>query len=171
MTELVLAAKRGDKQAFTELIGLSRQTMYKIARSYFSEPMDIDDSISETICLCWQNIVKLKKPEYFKTWLCRILINVCNKMLSQRRDHVSLDELPENLQPAAKNDPADRDEFTRLIELIDSRYRTVMVLYYSEGFRVNEISELTGLPQGTVSSHLLRGRRQLAQKLKEEDLI
>ena len=99
MTELVLSAKRGDKEAFSELIRRSEQTMYKIARSYFSEPMEIDDCIAETVCLCWKNIGKLKKPEYFRTWLCRILINTCGRMLRQRHDCVSLDELPENMQP------------------------------------------------------------------------
>ena len=97
MTELVLSAMRGDKQAFTELIGQSEQTMYKIARSFFDEPMDIDDSIAETVLLCWQNIGGLRHPEYFRTWLCRILINTCKKMLAQRRDHVPLDALPENM--------------------------------------------------------------------------
>ena len=170
MTELVLSAKRGDKDSFARLIELNRQTMYKIARSFFSEPMDIDDSIAETVLLCWKNIGKLKRPEYFRTWLCRILINTCKDMISQRRDHISLDELPENMQPADSTARTEGDGFAALMELTDPRYRLVMLLYYGEGFKVSEISGLTGLPQGTVSSHLMRGRQQLAKRLKEDDI-
>ena len=171
MTELVLLAMRGDKDAFAELIGRCEQTMYRIARSYFSEPMDIDDSIAQTVMLCWKNIGGLKRPEYFRTWLCRILINTCKSMLSRKRDCVSLDELPESMQPADRHAKAEGDGFSQLMELADPRYRTVMLLYYGEGFGIREISELTGLPQGTVSSDLMRGRRQLAKRLKEEDLL
>ena len=171
MTELVILAKRGDKDAFAELIGRCEQSMYKIARSFFSEPMDIDDSMAQTVMLCWKNINRLKKPEYFKTWLCRILINTCKDMLSKRRGYVPLDELPENMQPADRTASAEGDGFSRLMELADPRYRLVMLLYYGEGFKISEISGMTGLPQGTVSSHLMRGRQQLAKRLKEEDIL
>lgn len=177
MTELVLSAKRGDKEAFAELIERSKQSMYKIARSFFSEPMDVDDSIAETVLLCWKNIGKLKKPEYFRTWLCRILINTCSSMLSRRRQYVPLDELPENMQPASRgtipgeDGVSGGDGFSALMEMTDPRYRLVMLLYYGEDFKVSEISEMTGLPPGTVSSHLMRGRQQLAKRLKEEDIL
>lgn len=84
MTDPVISAQRGDKKAFTELIEQNTRCLYKIARSYFREPMDVDDCVAETICLCWKKIGQLRKPEYFRTWLCRILINVCNAMLANK---------------------------------------------------------------------------------------
>lgn len=171
MTELVLLAKRGDKQAFAALIERNKQSLYKIARSYFSEPMDIDDAVAETICLCWKNIGTLRKPEYFKTWLCRILINTCNKMRASVKDTVPLDDMREYEIPAAPDGTDNNDGFSRLMELAGDRYRLVLLLYYGEGFKISEISGLTGMPQGTVSSYLKRGREQLARRLKEEDLF
>lgn len=168
MTDTVISAQRGDKQAFTELIGQNRQCLYKIARSYFREPMDIDDCVSEAICICWDKLGQLRKPEYFRTWLCRILINVCRSMLAKRSDCVSFDELREDELPAAVDT---MDDFSLLVGLTDKHYRLPLVLYYGEGFKISEISEMTGIPEGTVSSYLKRGREQLAKRLREENLI
>ena len=171
LTKLVTAAQNGDKQAFTELMELCAATMYKIARSFFREPMDIDDSIAETVMLCWKNLGSLKKPEYFKTWLCRILINTCITMRSSNEDHISLDSLTENEHPATQDQLDQSDDFSFLMELTDQRFRLVMILFYGEGFKISEISEMTGMPQGTVSSYLKRGRDTLAEKLRKEKLI
>lgn len=168
MTDLVLSAQQGDKQAFTQLIEQNKATMYKIARTYFREPMDIEDSISETILLCWKKLGQLRQPEYFRTWLCRILINTCISMARSRRGCVSLDDLREDELPAALDS---MDDFSLLIELADSRYRLVLLLFYGERLKVSEISEVTNMPEGTVKSSLKRGRDQLAKRLREENLI
>jgi RNA polymerase sigma-70 factor (ECF subfamily) len=51
--------------------------MYKIAYSYFGNEQDALEAIQETTCRAYNNFHKLKQPQYFKTWLIRILINYC----------------------------------------------------------------------------------------------
>ena len=73
--DLIKRARSGDTEAFIALIEAHRQSLYKVARGFFSEPMDIEDAISETVFSCWEHLSTLKRPETFKTWLTRILIN------------------------------------------------------------------------------------------------
>ena len=78
MKELISRAQSGDPEAFIQLIELNKQSLYKVAKGYFSERMDVEDAISETVSVCWEQISTLRNPEFFKTWLIRILINKCN---------------------------------------------------------------------------------------------
>ena len=81
---LVRKAKKGDPQAFIELIEASKQSMYKTARSYFSNEEDIADAIQDTIETAYRSIVSLKNDKYFHTWLIRILINKCIDMIRKK---------------------------------------------------------------------------------------
>ena len=167
MRILIYKSQKGDKEAFTELIALNRQSMYKVARAYLSQPEDIDDALSEAVMRCWKNISTLKHPEYFKTWLIRILINCCKEQLRTSKKYISLDEVNPSDIPYSQ----DEGNISDIIGMADERYRLVLLLYYGEDFKVKEISEITGLPVRTVSSHLKRGREQLAQKLREEGIL
>lgn len=78
------ARAEGNKEAFTQLIGQYRNDLYKIGKAILGNDEDIADAMQETILKCWQKLDTLKKAEYFKTWLVRILINNCNEILRQR---------------------------------------------------------------------------------------
>ncbi len=168
MIELIRMAQRGNPEAFARLMERSKQSMYKVARAYLSIPMDVDDAISEAVLTCWVSIGKLRQPEYFRTWLVRIVINKCKDILSERCSTVPLEQLAESEQPSVYDESTD---FDRLIMMLDERYRPVLVLYYGENMRIREISEATGIPEGTVSSHLKRGREQLAERLRKDGII
>ena len=75
MEKLVNMAKRGDTEAFTQLMQSQMQNMYKVARSILSRDEDVADAISDTILVCWEKIDTLKKNRFFRTWMTRILIN------------------------------------------------------------------------------------------------
>ena len=166
MQELLRQAASGDDKAFIDLIDRHRQTMYRVARSFLSEQMDIDDAIADTVLSCWENIGSLRSHEYFRTWLVRILINKCNDILRAGKRTTSLDTVGEELRQYAEKG-FERTEFESLVKALDEQYRAIFVLYYSEGFRIREISSLLSVPQGTVGSRLRRGREQLRKYLEE----
>ena len=85
MKSLVRQAQRGDDQAFVELIEENKQTMYKVAVGILRNDSDAADAIQESILTCYERMTELKKPQYFKTWLLRILINNCNQMIRERK--------------------------------------------------------------------------------------
>ncbi len=168
MKELIQKAQSGDPEAFIQLIERSKQSLYKVARGYFTEAMDAEDAISETVMTCWEQISLLNKPEYFKTWLLRILINKCNDIKRKQKKTVALDSISEIAQPAADFEKLD---YMTLMDRLSDTYRTVLILFYGEGFKAREISRILSMPIGTVTSRLKRGREQLAAILKERGAL
>ena len=75
---LAYRAKKGDADAFVKLMEENKMAMYKVAKSYLRNEEDVADAMSETVLAAFEHIKELRRPEYFKTWLIRILINQCN---------------------------------------------------------------------------------------------
>ena len=80
---LVKRAQRRDKDAFCELMDLQMKDMYRVAIAILASEEDAGDAMQDTILSSWEKIDTLKKPQYFKTWLTRILINHCYTILRQ----------------------------------------------------------------------------------------
>lgn len=74
---LVKKAKKGDDQAFYELIIEHKAQMYRIVLSYLKNDADSLEAIQEVTFRAFKQIKKLKEPSFFSTWLIRILINYC----------------------------------------------------------------------------------------------
>ena len=161
---LVKKAQRHDKDAFTELMQLYMKDMYRTAIAILMNEEDAAEALQDTILTCWEKLHSLKKPEYFKTWMTRILMNHCYDIIRNNKVCESIEFYEE---------PSHCDEYN--IELkeayasVDERYRLPMELYYSQGFKIREIAEILSLPQNTVKTRLSRGRKQLEEYYREED--
>ena len=157
MEELLQRARQGDPEAFVLLIEGCRTDLYRVARGFFRSDEDAADAIQQTVLDCYEQLGRLKKLEYFKTWLIRILVNNCNDLLRAGRRYAPETELPETGAP----DPGQADaEFRALLDSLDEPYRVVLLLYYGEGLRVREIGTALGLSDEAVKSRLRRGREQ-----------
>ena len=155
MEELIQRAREGDGSAFAELIESQKETMYKVARSYLHNDVDAADAISEAVLTCFEKLNTLRQPQYFRTWLTRILIRKCQDMLRDRKRSVPMDEVA----PVGYAEPGHaRVEFLSLLDSLDEKYRTVLLLYYGEGFSVREIAQAMGLKEETVKTRLKRAR-------------
>lgn len=163
MNNLIINARNGDPNAFVQLIEENKQYMYKIAMGFFSGQADIDDVMAETVMVCWEKISTLQKPEYFKTWLTRILINKCNDILRERKKTISLDDITDVESHEFEPESLDLE---LLLNELDYKYRIVLILHYSHGYKTEEISDMLHIPVGTVTSRLKRGREHLAKILK-----
>jgi len=161
MDELIKEAKRGNPDAFTQLIQLQMQNMYKAARALLHNDEDVADAISETILTCWEKIGQLKYEKYFRTWMTRILINKCNDILRKKINLFNTEEIPEI--PSCDTG-FENVEWKEALNSLDKKYRLVIMLYYVEGFKTSEISQILELPDSTVRSRLARGRERLANE-------
>ena len=161
----VKLAKAGDKTAFSALIDCHRLALYRIAKGLLESDFDAADAIQETIISAYTNIGNLKKDEFFKTWLIRILINECKK-ISRRSDKiVSLEKVSE--QAVSDTYPSD-DATSGFINMLDLNLKQVTILYYYEDFSVKEIAGILNIFQGTVKSRLSRARRELSKLMYEK---
>lgn len=167
MTELITRARRGDPDAFTDLMMGQMQNMYKVARSILSNEEDAADAISDTILACWEKIGTLREERYFRTWMTKILINKCNDIYRKRSSLFLTREMPE---VEYRDSGYDNMEWKEALYALDEKYRTVVILYYVEGFKTSEIAELLEIPEATVRTRLARSREKMATEYCFDDV-
>lgn len=164
MENLIKKAQKGDEEAFIQALTLYMPIMYKVAKTRLSSEEDIGDAVQETILSAFKNLQSLKNPNYFRTWLTKILINKCNDIIRLNSKVVCIGSYEEadRLTEAVSNGNVEGDmDFNRVLMQLSVDYRTVIVLYYVNGFNTREISEILNDKEGTIKSRLSRARAQL----------
>lgn len=157
ITSLVKKAKGRDSDAFAQLIHIYTKDMYRVALSILMNDEDAADAIQDAILACWEKIHTLKQPQFFKTWLTRILIHKCYDIRKSGEKITYLDRYEEKAEEDHYN-----LEFKEALALLSEKYRIVMILFYSEGYKTDEIAEILHIPKSTVQTRLKRGREKLA---------
>ncbi|MCY6369736.1 sigma-70 family RNA polymerase sigma factor [Clostridium ganghwense] len=163
--DLVMRAQKGDDDAFYKLICTYKCELYKIAYSYLNNEQDSLDAIQETTYRAYKNISKLRTPQYFKTWLIRILINYCSDELNQNKK-LKLIKHQSNIQ----NKQYDNSNI-EAVELLDSLkpdYKKIILLKYFHDFTLRDIAQIMKKPEGTVKTWLYKALKQLKNILIEE---
>ena len=153
-------------EEFSQRIIDMMQTLYRISYAQLSHHSDRDDAVAECLCKAWQKRGQLKDELFFRSWVIRILINECHNIHRKRGREIPLEHLPERTIPV----DADYELHDALLRL-DESLRLPIILHYMEGFSIEEIAQILRLPQGTVKSRMLRGRRELKKMLYEEVLL
>ena len=106
--------------------------------------------------------------QFFKTWITRILINQCNRILKRRGNIVPIHEHPE-LEYTAP-DTSGR-AFIELLNKLEEQYRIVLYLFYVEEFSIKEISSILEMNENTVKTRLSRGRGNFRKLYMRENQI
>lgn len=153
-----------DRSFFVSQAMAMERSLYCVARSYLSSPADCEDALQTALLRAWEKRGSLREQKYFNTWLTRIMINCCKELLRRQRREIATDQVPEAAAPAGGD-----GEIWRQLAALDEKYRIVLVLYYRDGYSVQEIGRILRQPPGTVKSRLSRAREKLrAQLIKEE---
>lgn len=164
LIELVTHAQKGDMEAFSNLIIRFQQDLYRIGSIRLKSVDDIDDAIQMTIEQALKNIKKLRKPEFVKTWLIRILINNCNSIYKRKKNRI---EYNENIKIDTKdyNEEVNAKlDFYILIKNLNEKEKLVMTLYYSENLTSKEISKILKEPESTIRNRISRAVNKLKDK-------
>lgn len=141
-----------------QLIVNSEQTLYNVAKSLLYNDSDCSDAIQEAIVKAFAKIHTLKKDEYAKTWLIRILINECYGILRHQKRIVALDDYADNLVSETQSDYSDLYES---IMHLNEDQRVSIVLYYLEGYSIKEIADLQNSTESAIKKRLARARGKL----------
>lgn len=161
--EAVKKAKQGDTEEIGNIILENMQSMYRVAFSILKSEEEISDAISNTVVKVFEKIGSLRKEEFFKTWLTRILINECYKIYNQNKKIVYLENYDQFNMPY--EDTYEDMEIKKIVKQLDKDLRETVILYYFEDFSVKEISKTLKIPVGTVKSRLSRARNKLQERL------
>jgi RNA polymerase sigma-70 factor, ECF subfamily len=178
---LVLAAKNGDLDAFSELVKRYDRNVFRIAQHITHNDEDAQDVVQDAFLKAYQNIDQFQGNSKFYTWLVRIAVNEALMRLRKRRNDrtVSLDEDVETDEGTMPREVADwspnpeqiygqselGDILKKTIQGLPPGFRTVFVLRDIEGLSTEETAEMLGLSVPAVKSRLLRARLQLRERL------
>jgi RNA polymerase sigma-70 factor (ECF subfamily) len=120
------------------------------------------DAVAEALYRGFLSLRSLRRPEYAETWLTRIVINECKRILRRFRREQLTDTLPETAEEAFDALP-----LREAIRKLPQELRAVVALRYFSGYTLRETAQALGLPQGTVVTRQRRALRLL--KLELED--
>ncbi|TCZ78980.1 sigma-70 family RNA polymerase sigma factor [Paenibacillus albiflavus] len=140
--------------------------MYRVAKSFLKTDMECADAIQETILKAFQAIRSIKEPDYFKTWLIRILINVCQRMLKMNKQVIPMAELTER---SYENKMQQGLELWEAVQSLEEELRIIVTLFYIEDVPLKDIALMLDVPEGTIKSRLYRAREKLVCFLSVKD--
>lgn len=160
LSEKAELARQGDKEAFMYLIKAVQQSLFVIARSIVKNDEDCADAMQETIAKAFSKVHTLKKPAYFKTWIIRILINECNRIIKKKKQ---VHPVPYDMRKTSYKGDYEQIELFEMIDKLDEQLQTIVTLFYIEDLSVKEISKVLEVSKGTVKSRLFRARQQLSK--------
>lgn len=162
----VKRAKRGDKEAFCNLIRLNKVAVYRVAKAILNKEEDIEDAVSESILKAYKNIQTLKDEAFFKTWLIRIVINESNNLYKKRSKEIAVDK--DHFKNIKVNDNYKDLSLYNAINSLDEDLRITTILFYFEDMKYKDIAKILNVKEGTIKSRLSRAKEKLYNILKEE---
>ena len=152
------------KEEFTYRVEAIRGQLYKTAMLYLGSHAQAVDALDEAIYKGLCGYKRLRKPEFFTTWMTRILINECNNELRRRKRTCPLEELPETAVEEFDSLP-----LKEAMQKLPKELKDVIVLRYFSGFTLVETAELLKIPQGTAATRQRKALQLLRLELGEEE--
>lgn len=164
---LVLAAQRGDKDAFRRLVEPLQKQLYYVGLSITEEPMDAEDAWQNAVLRAWLKLPKLREPDTFRGWLIRIVLNEAKTLVKKRARF----PLPVEALPATSFDPAGGMDQWMVVQAslrqLSVEQREVVVLRFWLDLPLHSIAEILGIPLGTAKTRLYRAMDVLHAILDE----
>lgn len=173
--QIVSRASAGDRNAFTILYNSVYKDMYKFALYTLGNQDEAFDAVSDTFLDIWKGIGKLKDPGSFPAWSMRILSIKCKKHISDiidSKNKYNLDDLietPSDSESSIDESVSEGSSLAAALGTLDADDRMIITLSVLHGYRNKEISEMLGIPAGTVSSRLYRAYEKLRNILGGEN--
>ncbi len=167
--EFVLAAQRGDQEAFGQLVRMHERRAYAVTRAIVATHEDAEDAVQEGFLHAYRALDRFLPDQPFGAWLYRIMANAALDLVRRRKVR-DADELTESVALPFR-DPGEADELQRrlneAVTHLTDRQRSVIVMHDVEGFTHGEIGEMLGIPEGTARSDLHHARATLRGLLKD----
>ena len=152
-----------NNEEFGKRIENIRLRLYKTALLYLGSEAFALDAVDEAVYKALCSYKKLRQPEYFDTWITRILINECYNELRRQKRFRAIDELPESSVEVFDTLPLKEAIRRRPREL-----KEVVILRYFAGYTLIETAETLQIPQGTVATRQRKALKVLKLELSEE---
>ncbi len=155
-----------DRDKFIKGIKANRNQMYVIALSILKNPEDAEDIVQQALLTAYEKLYTLKDDDKFRSWMMRIVVNEAKMYIRKNSSIVYMEDM-ETVVEHVKDDRSSEKDVWDLVLSLKKELSTVVILYYAQGYRVNEISKIMRIPSGTVKSRLSKARALLKKRLEE----
>lgn len=165
----VIAAKRGDAEAFGELYALYQKEMFRYACIVVGNPVAAEDAVSEAVIEAYENIGNLRNPGSFKGWMFKILNSACRRQYKDLNKDLPLIEETghEIIDPQGMEFRELSIDLQKAMSVLSHEDRQIVLMRAVAGTGSREIAESLGIPDATVRSRYSRAVAKLGKILKE----
>lgn len=169
--ELVTRAKKGDSDAFSELVRRHQQMVFNLAFRYAREAATAEDMAQEAFLKAFRLLRGFRGDCSFSTWMYRVTSSVCLTELNRRKRRGEV-ELQPGHREASKTGQAEAQDLAeavrRCVTLLPERYATIVTLYYLQELSYEEIAAIVQVPMGTLKTWMFRARKELRIIVEQE---
>jgi RNA polymerase sigma-70 factor (ECF subfamily) len=164
--DVVLAAARGDRAAFTTIISTYERRLRVTAYQVLRDVALVDDALQDVFVAAYRGLPSFRGQAALGTWLTRITFTTCAQHLRRgdRRPRLADTELAEHDTPAVADCSevvGERDRLRLALTGLTAEQRFLVLLVDRDGYGYREAARLLGVPRGTVASRLSAARAQL----------
>lgn len=179
--ELVRQAKNGDREAFESLVWRHQGKVFAVAGGILRNREDVEDVAQQVFTKAYFSLKRFDQRAAFSTWLYKITVNECWDLLRKRkvrplvlevdlseeqaRQYQAADQVADG-RPDASERLAARERVEQLLECLEERDRSMLVLKEVQGFSVEEIAEVLEINANTVKVRLFRARQRIAESVR-----
>jgi RNA polymerase sigma factor (sigma-70 family) len=145
-----------------------------LALRVLSDEMLAEEALQDAFLRVWRSAHTFTFNSSFKTWFYRVLYNAAltkRKTESKSDEHVELDEHAAVGEDTTLGSKESSQLILESIERLPESQRTVLTLYYLQELSIEEIGEITGMPSGTIKTHLFRGREKLRNDVSLREYV
>ena len=137
---------------------------YRLAYSYMRNEDDALDVVQESAYRAIRDCRKVRNKDYLSTWIYRIVVNTALDMLRRKKKENITEELPE----IPVEDQYQDLELRTVLNQLDDKSRTIILLRYVEELKLEDIADLVGDNLNTVKARLYRSLKKLRLNLEAE---
>jgi RNA polymerase sigma factor (sigma-70 family) len=163
---LIALARRGDDSAFDELVRRRQTWLRGLLRRWSGDAQLADDLAQEAFVRAWKNLRRLESPAAFGGWLRQIALNVWLDFARRRNVPMAALEDGDMAGEPVVLDVAAAIDLERALAALRPPERVCIVLAIAEGMSHAEVARATGIPLGSVKSHIARGTAKLRTVLE-----
>lgn len=164
---LAQEASRGDNQSFQQIYDAISGKMYALCLRYAGNADDANDWFQEGFIKLYRNLGTFRGEGSFEGWAKRVFVNTCIDCLKNRfplSRVINNDDIDITSNDLPGYDKLANEDLMKLIQQLPDGYRTVVNLYFVEGYSHKEISKMLNISEEGSRSQLFRARTVL-QKL------
>lgn len=172
--ELIAKINAGNLHAFRLLVSTHERLVQRMVQQIVKDEDDQKDVCQEVFIKVYKNLKHFKREAKLSTWIAQIAYNSSLDFVKKtKRKQNLMDEVKSYEHLSAADGGPDKELSNKemrtfvqqMIETLPESYRLVVNLFHIDEYCYQEIADITGLPEGTIKSHLFRARKLLKEKL------